>query len=1399
MAGIGTRIGSWLLSCLLVMLVEATSVTALTEKVIEDVPGRLVLELNIPGQTVHPVGAATGMQVSCSGCQTVARPDAPDLPVYRFDVLSGPSAPVVSFRILESETRVVPEGIAPFPRTPTPSTAEYHADPALYRQYGGLTARLSGLRRVRGNPVRGLEVPLALWSTNGSTLTLIKRLRVQVDFPGVLPRPSSLRLEGRYRFTVKNPVGGAYLSVSPRARPLAKTAAGRDSLGNRFIRIRVGDNSVESFEEDRVYGLSFSDLSRVSGLTGELSGVKIRNLRLFAGPEDTLPRHMDSAVVLPGTLKEIPIEVVDRNGNGTFDGDDSIRFFGHGTSTWKRLDTAKTRIQYEFSADPYSFDNYYYLDFSSRDGLDGGLRLSESAPSAPLGAPLTDSYAYLRAEKDMETSGCDPSLNKDDETGFDWYWFWKGRCKSYSDTEVTLTKSNLSASSTASLPDLVQNGADDSLYLGFYVYASHSDSIYTAHYGGAGDTLMQYYQTASPGTWYVWTKTVPNPAVLQLDDLIWRGREMRFEGYSVCYRRKHVFTGSPLWIFPPSTGKNLSYQVQGGTGIRCLRLESGVASRMMTLDAQGVFTDSLAPGANARYYLYRDAASLPAANLTADGLPPSGTALRNLSTGDGRNPEYLILTSNALLQQALALRDYRNAPGRALSLRTDVVLVEDIYRQFSSGRLSPPAIRDFLRYAYNGWGSGSASGRLKYVLLFGDGHYDYRNIRANLLKSPPPNIVPPYEFIVDGGREEVASDDFYSMLGEGDFGYNGGVLDVALGRVPVQTPDEAIGYLRKIQEYEDPALGGEWRSRVVFAADDNLQRGSAGDLDPISRGHTTDSDLMGKLISSNEKGTTVDKVYLLDYAPNSAYHKPEAAQDLLTFINRGALMVNYVGHGASNQWADEVLMQTNDAISRMHNEGRTPMVNSFSCTVGRFETLTSEGMSEQFVKQKGVGAIAAISATRESFPVPNIQLANAFYDRAFPPDSSGLVVSAGEALREAKNSSETSGDNLNDLKYQLLGEPVLLLRKAQLGIALTQVMDTIKALDCSIIKGRVTGGTGTRKVNIKIVAGSVHKTYKLGNNMTDQEVEKRGNILFERTFPYKGGVFSTDYFIPKQVAFGDTNAQVLVFAWDTTMEMEGTTARQNLRIQGTAQSACATDEDGKGPRIRITGCEKKESGDLDFPDHVKLSLPYCLQINVQDSIGGVLSAQGPDEGTTLEIPGVMDPFHPQPGIDELYLKSYQFTLDKKTLRPGTHILKVSARDGYGNISLRQLQMDLDADSSVNTLIARNVPNPMKRNGTTFYFSTIIPTGDLEFGDPNAGKDRLEYDIRIFNQNGSLVRVFTNAVSGNLTWDGHDQWGNLLANGVYFYSITSRQLLLDAGAKTDYRTESSRRNTLVISR
>lgn len=1421
------------------LLMQPMAVSAAMHRVLEDGPGRLVLEA-VP-EAVEPMPAAGGngsggLRLSCAGCHQ-AEPGAPDLPVFTFNVAVGPADPVVALEIAESETRIVPVGIAPVPTSLDPVRIAYRRDPTSYASAGGLQARLGYPGFLRGARIRGIKVPLALWSEATHTLTVIKRLRISIDFPDARPRIASTAFQGSFRREIMNPKGAVYLpSSAPGASgaeaagtgmALRKGSALRSVLGESLIRIRIGDRDPGGFEEDKVYALAFTDAVKIApGLTGVLLG----NLRLFSGPEDTLPRYVAGPAV-PGTLAEVPMQIRDADADNVFDAGDTLFFYGHGTSIWKRVPPASDGplaagpIRWRFSSDPYSFDNFLYLDFSGKHP-GAALRLeARTAPESPAAGPaIVSAYQFLRAERDLKALACEHTgseAREDSATGFLWFWHWSGSCASGS-RPAFLTGAQLADPGTEFLKDAAR-GSGDSLFIGLFAYPYDAEDDFRIRLAGSSEAMESVGKADGQGAWYASTAAIPADGRLRIDSVYWGGRDRRFEGYTIAYRRRLVLSGpeepsARLWIFPEAYGRPAAYRVQGGGGATCLRITGGIPDRRWILDGDGSFTDSLgatAASAGARYLVYRNAVPLAPAAMETELPSSGGKGIRNLADVDGKAPQYLIIAPRALSEEAAALKRYREDPKRAVPMRTEVVLAEDIYREYSGGRLSPPAIRDFLRWAYAGRdGRGPGANPLQYVLLLGSGHFDYRNLSGQAAGGLA-NHVPPYEFLAGGGDGEgLASDDFYALLDPGDVVTDGAVMDLSIGRVPARNAAEARDYLRKVAEYEDPALAGAWRGRMAFAADDGTQRGNTNDFDGIWQGHTTFADSISRTVLRNEPGVTADQVFLLDYRFDGAFHKPEAAQDLIALINQGALAVTYVGHGANSQWSDEALLQTNDGLARLSNRGRTPFLNSFSCTVGRFESIKQDCMSDRMVMARDKGAIAAVSAIRESYPVENLNLAVAFYRRAFPasPASRGVdggpdgdqadaYMTIGDALREAKNSNEYPEGQRNDTRYNLLGEPVLLVRKPMLRLSFTAAPDTLKALDCDALEGRVEGGSGSGFVNLKILSGTMRKSWPppKGSRIDTQYADIRGAILFEQTFAYRDGRFKADYFIPKQVPFGDSGARIVAFAWDAAQEREGMAAKEGILIQGTSDGACARDQDGKGPRILITGCEPKEAGGVDFPDRVRLALPYCLEIQVEDSTGGVLSSDNPDEGTTLQIPGILDAFHPHPGLDGLYRKVYRLPLDPAAVPPGDRTLKVTARDGYGNASQRLLRMELTMDSSVNAVSAFNVPNPMKRSGTRFYFSAALPARSFDFADPGGLGDRVEFEIRIFDQRGRLVKMLAHAISGEAAWDGRDAWGNLLANGAYFYRITARQNRTEAGDRPGYKTLSSKRNVLVISR
>src|SRR5690606_4574359 len=170
------------------------------------------------------------------------------------------------------------------------------------------------------------------------------------------------------------------------------------------------------------------------------------------------------------------------------------------------------------------------------------------------------------------------------------------------------------------------------------------------------------------------------------------------------------------------------------------------------------------------------------------------------------------------------------------------------------------------------------------------------------------------------------------------------------------------------------------------------------------------------------------------------------------------------------------------------------MMTIFSCTVGRFDKLADEGMSEEFLRMKSAGAIATLSGTRETYPSPNEALGNAFAELVFQGDDDASILTLGDAVRMAK-AAVGSGSSYNGQKYALQGEPVVTLNRPGVGLELTEKPDSLQALGCGILSGRTTQGSGKGAVSVRIVSGDVPKVYTYtwdGNPGELAPVRKRG-------------------------------------------------------------------------------------------------------------------------------------------------------------------------------------------------------------------------------------------------------------------------------------------------------------------
>ncbi|MCX7661570.1 MAG: C25 family cysteine peptidase, partial [Candidatus Omnitrophica bacterium] len=121
-------------------------------------------------------------------------------------------------------------------------------------------------------------------------------------------------------------------------------------------------------------------------------------------------------------------------------------------------------------------------------------------------------------------------------------------------------------------------------------------------------------------------------------------------------------------------------------------------------------------------------------------------------TDTNQQADYLIITHQNFKEALLPLAKHYEKKG----LKVKIISVDDIYDQFSYGRKSPYAIKDFLRYTYKHWKKPAPT----YVLLVGDSHYDYRNyLGSNKINYLPAYLVPNVKYV-----GETAGDHWFVCL-----------------------------------------------------------------------------------------------------------------------------------------------------------------------------------------------------------------------------------------------------------------------------------------------------------------------------------------------------------------------------------------------------------------------------------------------------------------------------------------------------------------------------------------------------------------------------------------------------------------------------------------------------------
>ena len=337
--------------------------------------------------------------------------------------------------------------------------------------------------------------------------------------------------------------------------------------------------------------------------------------------------------------------------------------------------------------------------------------------------------------------------------------------------------------------------------------------------------------------------------------------------------------------------------------------------------------------------------------------------------------DLLIISHRDFLESLEPLKTLRESQGLSVAL----IDIENLYDEFSFGSKSPQVIKDFLTLAKANW-----SKPPRYVLLVGDATFDPRDY----LGMGNMDFVPTK--LIDTVYLETASDDWFV-----DFD-NDGLAEMAIGRLPVRTVEELGVVVSKIIGYEKSGALNE----ALLVADINDGFSFEGA-----------SEELRALLSST---IVVRKIFRGDFGTDA-----DARNALISAINQGPLLVNFLGHGSVEVWRGGIL-SWGDAEGLI-NGWRLPFFINMTCFNGTFHDVYTESLSEALLKASGGGAVAVWASSGMTEPEGQAMMDKELFRLLFNGESTTL----GEATARAKAST---GDQDVRKTWILFGDPTTRLK-----------------------------------------------------------------------------------------------------------------------------------------------------------------------------------------------------------------------------------------------------------------------------------------------------------------------------------------------------------------------------------
>ena len=730
----------------------------------------------------------------------------------------------------------------------------------------------------------------------------------------------------------------------------------------------------------------------------------------------------------------------------------------------------------------------------------------------------------------------------------------------------------------------------------------------------------------------------------------------------------------------------------------------------------------------------------------------------------------IIPTSQHLLAQAERLKAHHEQHD---NLTVRIVPADELYNEYSSGTPDATAYRRYMKMLYDR--ATSDSDKPRYLLLMGDSGWDNRMNTSEWSGYTPDDFLLCYES--DNSFSQVncfVSDDFFCLLDDEEViqqNHGGntytGLPDIAVGRLPARTPEEAKILVDKIISYANNTHAGAWQNEICMMGDDGNENS-----------HMRTADKVATLIETEFPDFNVDKIYWDAYERQSSstgYSYPDVTRLIKQQMEKGALIMNYCGHGAAYALSHELVMKLKDFETQQSNY--LPLWMTASCDIMPFDGQEDNIGETVMLNSKG-GGIAFFGTTRTVYATYNEVMNLAFTRYVLTP---GITI--GEAVRLAKCELVSKGSDLtcNKLQYTLLGDPALQLAIPRQQVVIDSINGRAANEPILLAAGSVVTLVGHVALNnaidtdfngtVNLSVRDAEETITCRLNNTTSEGAEKAFVYQDRTkYLYRGsdhvaeGVFHLTFTIPKDISYTDGNGLMTLFALSSDKRRSAHGKHEQFELIGSE----ATHTDSIGPSVY--GYLNAKA----FKNGSKVNTTPYFSAELYDGSGINASGNGIGHDLTLIIDGDMNKTYNLNDYFEYDFGDYRsgkvgFSIPELSL--GQHRLTFKAWDILNNSSTIELAFEVVENADAGEFNVACTQNPAHTNAQ-FVITHNRMGSEL--------KVRLDvYDLsgrQVWQQTDTATPVSdTMTIDWNLSVAG----GSRLHTGLYLCRIT----LNDGHSKT----------------